>query len=148
MSIVKEESFILEDMKKAFKKNKKFDYQLYCECKKMCYVYGIEQLYHAKAVLEEKQTFASDNNNGISVVFSIITIALTTITLWVSALTDNRKKDLPLDSLLAYGLIVAIAMVILLILHNMVIIYHRKDAYFYSIICDEIERRKSECQNK
>ena len=148
MFFIKEESFILDDMEKSFKIHKKFDYQLYCNCKKNCYVYGIEQLYHAKAVLEEKQTYGIENNNGISIVLTLASIVLTTLTLWVSALTDDRKKDLLFNPLLMYGMLVIIAVGIILVMHDKIILPHRKNAYFYSVICDEIERRSKLCQNK
>lgn len=144
-----EQSFILNDMEKAFKRHKKFDYQLYYDCKKCCYTYGIEQLYHAKAIFEEKNIYEVENNNGISMVLTFISIALTTLTLWVSTLTDDKKKDLLFNSFIMYGLLAAFSVFILIVIHNEIIIPRRKNAYFYSIICDEIERRnKEECQNK
>lgn len=144
-----EQSFILNDMEKVFKRHKKFDYQLYYDCKKCCYTYGIEQLYHAKAIFEEKNIYGVENNNGISMVLTFISIALTTLTLWVSTLTDDKKKDLLFNSFIMYGLLAAFSVFILIVIHNEIIIPRRKNAYFYSIICDEIERRnKEECQNK
>ena len=149
MFFTKEQSFILNDMEKVFKRHKKFDYQLYYDCKKCCYTYGIEQLYHAKAIFEEKNIYGVENNNGISMVLTFISIVLTTLTLWVSTLTDDKKKDLLFNPFIMYGLLAVFSVFILIVIHNEIIIPHRKNAYFYSIICDEIERRnKEECQNK
>lgn len=141
MLTVDNKSFILENMEKAFENHKKFDYQLYYECKKCCYTYGVEQLYHAKAVLEEKQTYGIENNNGISITLTLISIALTTLTLWASILTDDAKKRSLLNPTLMYGILAIIAVFGMLVLHDRYIFPHRKNAYFYSIICDEIERR-------
>lgn len=149
MFFTKEQSFILNDMEKAFKRHKKFDYQLYYDCKKCCYIYGIEQLYHAKAIFEEKNIYGVENNNGISMVLTFISIALTTLTLWVSTLTDDKKKDLLFNFFIMYGLLAVFFVFILIVIHNEIIIPRRKNAYFYSIICDEIERRnKEECQSR
>lgn len=149
MFFTKEQSFILNDMEKAFKRHKKFDYQLYYDCKKCCNTYGIEQLYHAKAIFEEKYIYGVENNNGISMVLTFISIALATLTLWVSTLTDDKKKDLLFNPFIMYGLLAVFSVFILIVIHNEIIIPRRKNAYFYSIICDEIERRnKEECQNR
>jgi len=148
MKYSKKESFILNDMQKAFQKHRQFDYQLYYECKKCCYVYGTEQLYHAKAILEEEQIYGVENNNGTSIVLTFISIILTTITLWVSALTDKTKMECGYDYLIILGMIFVFLVTILFIMHNNSILQHRKSAYFYSIVCDEIERRNNGCQSK
>lgn len=141
MLYIKEESFILEELEKAFKKHKKFNYQLYYECMKACNIYGIEQLIHARAVLEERQIFGSENNNGFSFLLSYVSIVVTVITLWVSALTDKRKEALNIEPFIFVGIACCLGVVTIFLLHDRIIIPHRKNAYFHAIICDEIERR-------
>lgn len=135
-----EESYIVESMKKEYKKTKNFTYQLYYSCKKCCDAYGIEQLNHAKAYLEQRRKSNSDVISCWLGILSIIGIIATLI----AAKANNIRNLEFLDLFLMLSLYSMLVMMVVIISSNV----KKKDDYFYSIICDEIERRNNECQHK
>lgn len=148
MAYIKEESFILEEMEKMFKNLNTFNYQLYYECQKVCTMYGMEQIYHAKAVLEEKKIYHSEINNANSYLLTFFSIVVAVIALWFSILPDKIMETLNMDPLFLIGIFAVIVVAIIYELHDKTVISYRKTTYFYSIICDEIEKRMNNVSSK
>lgn len=98
---------------------------------------NIGELYHAKAVLEQKMEKRSDIKNTVNSSLSLGAICIAASSLLKSTL----------ERLLITILVVVACVTIYYFVDNS----HIKDYMYYvhSLICDEIERRnKEECQNK
>lgn len=104
MFFTKEESFILDDMEKAFKRHKKFNYQLYYDCKECCDIYGIEQLHHAKAILEKKLNETNFRVNFITFVIAIVTVIFTCLGICVS-MVSLEETMINIDSSCSYEMV-------------------------------------------
>lgn len=139
--LIKDKSFILEGMEEEYNKFREFNYQLYYSCKKYCDAYGVEQLNHAKAVLEQKKQFSEENNMSATILLALVSTGFMVVTLIVSAMTEDNKKKIDIDFLIIFGLLYFGCVVLVFIFQNVVSRIRRRNSYFHSIICDEIERR-------
>ena len=130
-----EESFIVQDMEKQFKRNQGLDYQLYYSCQKICDAYGIEQLNHAKAVLQQRKVYQESYRNLMALAVSIIAILISIFSLVYSGNSQIGANY-------AGGAFLLFLMAILCYLAVLTPMKrNRKNDYFLSVICDEIVKR-------
>ena len=88
----KEESFVLDDMKKIFKRHNKYDYQMFYDCQKHCCDYGSEQLRHAKAILEKRLTKLDYMINLINFLIAVIALGFTIYSILISMIVLQNSN--------------------------------------------------------
>lgn len=88
----KEESFVLDDMEKIFKRHNKYDYQMFYDCQKHCCDYGSEQLLHAKAILEKRLTKLDYIINLINFFIAVIALGFTTYSIIISMIALQNSN--------------------------------------------------------
>ena len=147
MLTLEDKSKLISDFEEIYKFRKIIDKKFYKKCKKKCKKADMTQLKHAKSVLEEKKVQAGGNDVGISHIFSIASLSFAALSL----LTDSILKKLTLDSNVNYFPSTCIIFMILITITFIVYMAtepsRRRNAYYYSIICDEIEKRDKMDQN-
>ena len=122
--------------------SKIIDIEFYGKCKEICESYDIKELKHAKAVLEEWKIDASGNDVGFEQIFAIASMSLAILSL----LADSIVKILGLDSscyfFVSTCIVFVIVTFILLVVYMATIPSRKRNAYYYSVICDEIDEKK------
>lgn len=130
-----EESFIVKDMEKQFKINHGLDYPLFYSCKKICDAYGIEQLNHAKAVLQQRKAYEESYRNVMALAVSVIAILIGVFSIGYSENSQSGGNYAGGAFLLFLMAVLCYWVVLTQIKGN------QKNEYFLSIICDEIAKR-------
>ena len=138
-----ETCFVLEVLDKELNEQK-IDYQFYYKCQKICKQFGMEQLKHAKAILELEKT-----HNDVMGQLGALMIS------WFSMISANLAivfiGETKLD-IIGKGIVVGTMWMVGLMIYSCTFVARvdsEGHAYYYSVICDEIERRnEKECQHK
>ncbi|MBO5484335.1 MAG: hypothetical protein J5979_03880 [Lachnospiraceae bacterium] len=130
MGALHEESFIVQEMEKAFRDNSLLDYQLFYSCHKICELYGLEQLSHAKGVLEQRMAYDDSLRILMTLAVSVIAVLLSAFS--IMGLSTNIMVG-------AFVLFIFSVLCYCFILINTN--EYRKSMYFLSVICDEISKR-------
>ena len=137
-------SELINRFENNYEPNKIINENFYDECKEICEDESIDNLKHAKAVLEERKIDASGNDVGFAQIFAIASMSLAILSL----LADSIVKVLGLDSSCDFFVstcIVFVVTFILLVVYMATIPSRRMNAYYYSVICDAIyEKEKKE----
>ncbi len=128
-----EESFIVQNMRKEFEKNPNFNYQLFHSCKKICDSYGIEQLNHAKAVLQQSKTYRELYVSLMSFGISLAAILVNILSILIQSQFDI---DSGISIFTLFGVAVMAYYTVLLRMGD-----DRRDEYFISVIEDEVLKR-------
>ncbi len=146
---------LLKDMKAAFYKERKFSDSLFCTCKNICRDEPeLDKLKHAKSILEQQSVFSQCNTNDTSNLLTIISTLISVIAVICSIFATNLSKmpnddnkwmyiiSKMYDMIPVMGIFLGGAFIMFFI--SMICTYDRRmRAYFYSIVCDEIEERKA-----
>lgn len=138
-----ENCFVLEVFDKELNEPK-IDYQFYCKCQKICKQFGMEQLKHARAILELEKT----HNDAMGQLGAILISLFSMISATIAAVVIGETK---LDIIWRGILVWAMLMEALMIYCGLVVkrVNSERHVYYYSLICDEIERRnEKECHHK
>lgn len=122
----------------------KIDYQFYCKCQKICKQFGMEQLKHTKALLELEKT----HNDAMGQLGALVISLFSMIAANLAIVFIGKTK---LDIIWRGILVWAMLMEALMIYCGLVVkrVNSERHVYYYSVICDEIERRdEKECPHK
>lgn len=133
-------SGLVEKLFDNVEKYKKIEKECYKTCKEILKdeMVDIGELYHAKAVLEQKMETRSSFDHLASQSLSVMAILLAALS-FVGSIS-NRKLEITISGSIAFLVIIACA-----------IIYYGNDRsptkyymyYVYSLICNEIENRNN-----
>lgn len=138
-----ENCFVLRILDRELNKQK-IDYQFYYKCQKICKQFGTQQLKHAKAVLELRKTHSTEMAQLGSLMLSLFSLISATIAI---VFVVKTKIDY-----IGRGLLVCIMWMVAFMMYHAIFIEGydlERRAYYYSVICDEIERRsREECLHK
>ena len=135
--------FVLETFDKELN-DQKIDYQFYCKCQKICKQFGMEQLKHTKAILELEKT----HNDAMGQLGALLISLFSMIAANLAIVFIGETK---LDIIWRGILVWVIWMVALMVYYCNFAkrVDSEEHVYYYSVICDEIERRnEKECQHK
>lgn len=138
-----ENCFVLEVFDKELNEPK-IDYQFYCKCQKICKQFGMEQLKHARAILELEKT----HNDAMGQLGAILISLFSMISATIAAVVIGETK---LD-IIERAILVSVIWMVALMIYGCTFIARvnsERHVYYYSLICDEIERRnEKECHHK
>lgn len=138
-----ENSFVLEVFDKEFNEQK-IDYQFYYKCQKICKQFGMEQLKHARAILELERT----HNDAMGQLGALLISLFSMISATIAAVIIGETK---LD-IIERAILVSVIWMVALMIYGCTFIARvnsERHVYYYSLICDEIERRnEKECPHK
>ncbi len=135
--------FVMEVLDKELNEQK-IDYQFYCKCQKICKQFGMEQLKHTKALLELEKT----HNDAMGQLGALVISLFSMIAANLAIVFIGKTK---LDIIWRGILVWAMLMEALMIYCGLVVkrVNSERHVYYYSVICDEIERRdEKECPHK
>ena len=147
MSTLEDKSKLISDFEKYYKSNKKMDIEFYNECKKICESYNIKELIHAKYVLEGEKIDATGNNVGITYVFSIASLSVAILSLLAKSIMQVLSTNSYIELFSYICIFVMCLIAVLFVVYMATIPSRRRNSYYYSIICDEIEKRYKMDQN-
>lgn len=127
--------FVMEVLDKELNEQK-IDYQFYCKCQKICKQFGMEQLKHTKALLELEKT----HNDAMGQLGALVISLFSMIAANLAIVFIGKTK---LDIIWRGILVWAMLMEALMIYCGLVVkrVNSERHVYYYSVICDEIERR-------
>lgn len=138
-----ETCFVLEVLDKELNEQK-IDYQFYYKCQKICKQFGMEQLKHARAILELERT----HNDAMGQLGALLISLFSMISATIAAVVIGETK---LD-IIEQGILVLVIWMVALMIYGCTFIARvnsEQHVYYYSLICDEIERRnEKECPHK
>ena len=135
--------FVMEVLDKELNEQK-IDYQFYCKCQKICKQFGMEQLKHTKALLELEKT----HNDAMGQLGALVISLFSMIAANLAIVFIGKTK---LDIIWRGILVWAMLMEAIMIYCGLVVkrVNSERHVYYYSVICDEIERRdEKECPHK
>lgn len=135
--------FVMEVLDKELNEQK-IDYQFYCKCQKICKQFGMEQLKHTKVLLELEKT----HNDAMGQLGALVISLFSMIAANLAIVFIGKTK---LDIIWRGILVWAMLMEALMIYCGLVVkrVNSERHVYYYSVICDEIERRdEKECPHK
>lgn len=150
MFTLEDKSKLISDFEEIYKFRKMIDKKFYKKCKKKCKKADMTQLKHAKSVLEEKKVQAGGNDYNNSQIFVIAPIIISMIVLLSDFIRSFEITKLNVSTFFLDGIGCMLILVIFIISSvNRAIKkpIRRRNAYYYSIICDEIEKREKTDQN-
>lgn len=146
---------LLKDMKAAFYKERKFSDSLFCTCKNICRDEPeLDKLKHAKSILEQQSVFSQCNTNDtsnlltiVSILISVIAVICSVFAAQLSKMPNGDNKWMNIISIM-YDMIpimeIFLGGAFIMFFTSILCMYDRRmRAYFYSIVCDEIEERKA-----
>lgn len=135
--------FVMEVLDKELNEQK-IDYQFYCKCQKICKQFGMEQLKHTKALLELEKTHNDAMGQLGALVISLFSMIAANLAI---VFIGETKLDIIWRGILVWAML----MEALMIYCGLVVkrVDSERHVYYYSVICDEIERRdEKECPHK
>lgn len=142
MFILVDNSELINKFENKYKSNKIIDIEFYGKCKEICEDESIENLKHAKAVLEERKIDASGNDVGFAQIFAIASMTLAILSLLADSIVKILGLDSSCDFFVSTCIVFVIVTFILLVVYMGTIPSRRRHAYYYSVICDEIDEKK------
>lgn len=134
----KEYCFVLETFEKELNEQK-MDYQFYFKCKKICQQFGIGQLEHANAILEQQKTHSDAMTQIESIAISVYSMISATLAV---VIIGRTKFDY-----MWRGILVGVMWMMAIMIYAFSFLRKinlERHAYYYSLICDEIEKRNKE----
>lgn len=147
-------SKLIDSLFEQVGKYKKVEIECYDMCKNILKETDGKELYHAKAILEQRMSSDSGLRNTLSNAIEITAILVSVSALFVSIYPKGMLAKLRSE------IIKCIIMVFILLFFFIFAMFtyskRKNEDYIYSLICSEIEsrrklvkkKRKKKCQNK
>lgn len=138
-----ETCFVLEVLDKELNEQK-IDYQFYYKCQKICKQFGMEQLKHTKALLELEKT----HNDAMAQLGALMISLFSMISANLAIVFIGETKLDIIGKVIVVGAMLMEAIMIYCGIFAKKVNSERR-VYYYSVICDELERRnEKECPHK
>ncbi|MCI5501250.1 MAG: hypothetical protein MR409_04905 [Lachnospiraceae bacterium] len=145
MSRLNDNSELLEEFEKEYKRRRIIDIHFFKKCKQICKKASIAQLKHAKYVLDEFKILSAGNDAGVTQTFTILSLAVAMISIMSdksSLILNNERSAMFFNITCGTFLVYIVVAFVLFLVHKATVPGRRRNEYYYSIICDEIDKRK------